>query len=51
MANDRWNEAIQRVLARIEDTARQVGDCDCDGDYYFFESLLTLAGIVDPVKL
>ena len=26
MPNDRWNEAIQRVLARIEDTARRVGD-------------------------
>ena len=26
MSNDRWNEAIQRVLARIEDTARRVGD-------------------------
>ena len=26
MSNDRWNEAIQRVLLRIEDTARRVGD-------------------------
>lgn len=26
MSNDRWNEAIQRVLARVEDTARRVGD-------------------------
>lgn len=25
MSNDRWNKAIQRVLARIEDTARRVG--------------------------
>jgi unsaturated chondroitin disaccharide hydrolase len=26
MSNDYWNEAIQRVLARIEDTVRRVGD-------------------------
>jgi unsaturated chondroitin disaccharide hydrolase len=26
MSNDLWNGAIQRVLARIEDTARRVGD-------------------------
>ena len=26
MSDERWNEAIQRVLARIEDTARQVGN-------------------------
>src|ERR1700682_5436080 len=26
MPNDRWNEPIQRVLARIEDTARRVGN-------------------------
>jgi hypothetical protein len=42
MSAHEWSIAIERMLVRIEDTA--------DGDY-LFESLLGLAGRIDPLRL
>ena len=65
---DAWSEAIDRMLARIQDTAARVKDrfphwadpetgqweTTPDGDWtgdYLFESLLGLAGRIDPLRV
>ena len=68
MSDQRWSEAIDRMLTRVRDTSSRVrsgfphwADPDTgewtttpDGDwtggyYYLFESLLALAGRLDPL--
>ena len=64
MSAHEWSVAIERMLVRIEDTAGRVKDgfphwadpetgqwtITPDGDY-LFESLLGLAGRIDPLRL
>lgn len=58
MARSRWEDAIERMLGRMRDTARRVGDrfphwanTDIVGTYYLFESLLILSGVLESTRV